>query len=129
MRTSGETPEERLEEYEGQLGSLNSYLKELKAMTAKHGTDASHFEEDLMEIEHNIKYYEDEIAGLKGAVGKSAKAAYSQTGSDTILPHTAKQGIGTLIISSISFVAGALLGLRLKSRRAGKNGPEEKKGS
>jgi hypothetical protein len=127
MRTNAGTPEERLEKYEELLGSANSYLKELKAMTAKHGTESSQFEEDLMEVEYNIKYYEHEIAELKEATEKPAKAAPPSTGTDTVLPHTAKQGIGSLIISSISFVAGAFLGSKLKSRRAGKGGPEEKR--
>ena len=127
MKTSGATPEDRLEKYEAQLESFNSYLEELKAMTAKHGTERAQFEDDLIEVENNIKYYEDAIAGLKHAAEKPAIAAAApRTGTDTMLPRTAKQGIGSLILSSISFVAGAFLGSKLKSRKAGKDGPEKR---
>ncbi len=65
MKSDHEMHEEQLKDYEGQLRSLNSYVSELKDKAAEHGTPGEHFEEDLMEAEHNIKYYEDEIAHIK----------------------------------------------------------------
>ncbi|HYH87494.1 MAG TPA: DUF1508 domain-containing protein [Pyrinomonadaceae bacterium] len=51
---------------EDKLKGLNAYIKELKDKAAKHGTQSEHYEEDLMEAEHNLKYYEGEMARLKG---------------------------------------------------------------
>ncbi|HEY9282417.1 MAG TPA: hypothetical protein VIP46_03090 [Pyrinomonadaceae bacterium] len=54
MRHDRDTLEAQLQEYEEQLRSLNSYVRELKAKTAEHGTAGEHFESDLSEAEHNI---------------------------------------------------------------------------
>jgi TolA-binding protein len=134
MKTSEEKLADKIEDYEEQLKELNSYLKELKDVTAKCGTDSAQFEEDLHEAEHNIEYYEGEIARIKEALGHppappqtpAPKATPPQTGTDTILPRTPKQGLGSLIISSISFIAGAFLGSKLKSRGANKGEPKKK---
>jgi hypothetical protein len=126
MKASREMLEGQLQRYEEQLKGVNSFLKELKTMTAKHGTAAEQFEEDLIEAQNNAKYYEGRIAAVRNEIGNSAKAGGPQRGTDTILPKTKKQGIGSLIFSSISFVAGALLGSRLKSRKDSKDGSEGK---
>jgi hypothetical protein len=134
MKTSGEMLADKLEDYEEQLKGLNSYLKELKDVTAKCGTDSVQFEEDLMEAEHNVEYYAGEVTRIKEELGQppappqthAPKATPAPTGTDTILPRTPKQGIGSLIISSISFIAGAVLGSKLKSRSANKDEPEKK---
>jgi hypothetical protein len=126
MKASREILERQLEEHEEKLRGLHSYVKELSDTTAKLGTEREQFEEDLMEAQQNIKYYESEIARLKHEVGGLPKAGRPQTGADAILPQTVKQGIGSLIISSISFVAGALIGSKLKSRR-GSEDKEEKR--
>ena len=128
MKASRDMLEDQLQDYEKQLASLSAYLKELKDMTARHGTDKEHFEGDVAEAEHNVLYYKDEIARIKQELSESANAGRPQTGADTILPRTKKQGLGSLIISSISFVAGALLGSRLKSRRGSADKEEEKGG-
>jgi uncharacterized protein YegP (UPF0339 family) len=70
-----ETLEEQLTDYEGQLRGLTSYVSELKNTTAAHGTASEHFEGDLTEAEHNIKYYEDEIARIKGLLEKEPGGA------------------------------------------------------
>jgi uncharacterized protein YegP (UPF0339 family) len=62
--------EEQLKNYEGQLWGLTSYVKELKDKTAQHGTEQEHFEADLLEAEHNIKYYEGEIARIRELLEK-----------------------------------------------------------
>ena len=67
--------EDHLERYETQLKSLSSYIKELNDLTTKHGTDHEHFESDLMEAEHNVKYYEDEIARIKKQLSKGGGGA------------------------------------------------------
>lgn len=126
MNDNREILEDRLERYEAQLQSLKSYLKELKDKTAEHGTDKAQFEEDLIEAEHNVKYYEDERARLKKALGKSAEGAYPRNVADSILPRTMKQGVGSFVLSAISFVSGALLGSKLKARRGNKDEPEGK---
>lgn len=117
MKASRDMLEDQLQDYEKELASLSSYVKELKDMTARHGTAKEHFEGDVAEAEHNARYYEGEITRLKQELGKSANEGRPQAEADTILPRTKKQGLGSLIISSISFAAGALLGSKLKSRR------------
>lgn len=57
MEADQELLEERLKDYEGQLRSLTSYVREPKDMTAAHGTQREHFEADLTEAEHNLRYY------------------------------------------------------------------------
>lgn len=116
MKPNREMLEDQLETYEEQFRSFTSYLKELKDTTAKLGTDSSQFEEDLMEVENNVKYYGGEVARLKTEIGKLDKAPLARTTVDTVLPHTLKQGMGSLLLSSISFVAGMLLGSMLKDR-------------
>lgn len=117
MKANREMLEDQLDRYQRQLSGLKSFMKELKAMTDRHGTEKEHFHEDLIEAEHNIKFYEGEIARLKKEIDKSPSG---QGGKDSILPRTAKQGIGSAILSSISFLAGAVLGSKLKSKKGGK---------
>jgi hypothetical protein len=124
MRASRDIHGERLARYEEELKGLKSYIQELKDMTARHGTQPEHFEEDLLEAEHNARYYEEEVARIKEEAGGSAGAGGGQGGRDTILPHTARQGIGSLIISSVSFIAGVLIGSSLRSRKGDKAGGE-----
>ena len=126
MDENREMLEDHLERYEAQLRSLNSFLKELKDKTAEHGTDKAHFEEDLIEAEHNVTFYEGEIARLKKELGGSYKGAGTRTVPDSVLPRTAKQGVGSFVISAISFVSGALLGSKLKARRDSKDAPAGK---
>jgi uncharacterized protein len=78
MKANHEMLEELSKDYEGQLRGLKSYVKELKDKTAEHGTQREHFEEDLMEAEHNIKHYEAEIARIRELIEKEPDgAAYS----------------------------------------------------
>ncbi len=110
---------------EQKLNGLKSFLKELGAMTAKHGTDREHFAEDLLETEHNITYYQGEIARIKQELKTSPKESSSPAGLDGILPKTPKQGINSLIFSSIGFVAGAIFGVTMKSRGQSKDSGNE----
>lgn len=128
MKASRELLETELGEYEAAVRGLKSFIKELKVKTAEHGTDRELFEADLIEAEHNIKYYEDTMAHLTDELGKPGKPERSQTGADTILPRTTKQCLGSLIFSSVSFVAGLILGSRLKSL-CGTQASQEKKAS
>lgn len=127
MNSNPDDLEGQLQKYEAQLNGFNSYIKELKDRTAELGTGKEQFEIDLLEAENNVRYYEDEIARVKKELGTSNKAPRLQAGADTILPKTVKQGVGSLIFSSISFVAGAVLGSMLKSRRGGKGARDEKR--
>ena len=106
MNDSREILEGQLERYEEQLGGLNSYVKELKDRTTEHGTERVHFEEDLIEAEHNIKYYEAEITRIKMELGKSG-------GTSTLPSRMAMLGVVSFTFTCIGFVAGALLGPRL----------------
>lgn len=122
MKPIKETLAGELEDYEDKLKGCTSFLQELKTTTTKLGTDPAQYEEDQLETEHNIKFYEAAIAGLKAEVGEPAKPAppppgQAKPGLGGVLPQTSRQGIGSVIFSSIGFVFGALLGSRLKSRK------------
>lgn len=110
--------EDQLEDYSAQLKSLSSYISELNAMTAEHGTDREHVEVDLMEAEHNVQFYQAEIARLK----KEIETSNPDKPADIAKPPAiARPGIISLALSPISFLAGALLGSRLKTRRESKD--------
>lgn len=82
------------------MRGLNSYITELNSMTDKHDTPTEHFTEDLAEAKHNVAYYENEIAWIKTQLGnRDGKPRLRRTPI-----------IGVVIISSISFAAGLLLG-------------------
>jgi hypothetical protein len=122
MKPIKETLEDELEDYEDKLKGSTSFLQELKTTTTKLATEPAQYEEDQHEAEHNIKFYEAEIARLKKEVGEPGKPAppKPEPGKPVlggVLPQTPRQGIGSVIFSSIGFVVGALLGSRLKSRK------------
>lgn len=120
MKPNREMLQAHLEMHEEQLRELTSYLTELKNTASKLGTDNTQYEEAVMEAESNIKYYGSEVARIKTELGKlekDAPAAPALAAVDTVLPHTLKQGIGSLLLSSISFAAGMLVGSMLKDRR------------
>jgi TolA-binding protein len=125
MSVNPDVLEDQLQDYEAQLRSLNSYIKALNDRCIECGTDKTQVEVDLMEAEHNVKYYEGEIARLKQEIGQAGKGGGGrgggggQGGRKIALPPKVKQGLVPLIISSISFAAGTLLGSKLKSRRGG----------
>ena len=127
MKPNKEILEDRLEDCEAELKGLSSYVQELKTITAKLGTDHAQYEDDLMEAEQNIGYYQGEIAATKAEIGEPAKPADPAKPEPAkpvlggVLPQTAKQGIGSVVFSSISFIFGALLGSRLKSRKSRKD--------
>jgi hypothetical protein len=74
----------------------------------------------LFEAQHNAEHYEEEIARIRQELGKSPGGPpRGQTGAGAVLPQTAKQGLGALVISAASFLAGAILGSKVKSRRSG----------
>jgi hypothetical protein len=125
MKANRETLEDQLEKSETELKGLKCYIKELNSKAAELGTDRAQFEEELHEAEHNVKYYEDEVARVKKEIGGLDKATRTGNGPDTVLPHTVKQGIGTFILSAISFVAGGFLGSKLKARKGGKETRED----
>jgi septal ring factor EnvC (AmiA/AmiB activator) len=120
--------EGQLERYETQLRSTSSFLKELNARMAEHGTDKAQVEEDLIEAENNAKYYESEIARVKKELGGAGQAPTARKAVDSVLPRTTKQGLGSLIISTISFAAGTLFGSKMKARQTGKDAPAGKAG-
>jgi hypothetical protein len=115
--------ESQLEEYGEKLKSLKSYIREMKARAEEHGTDRSLFEGDLFEAEHNVAYYEGEVGRLRGALGGAGGGPTSGGGSSLggvlggALPQTLNQGVGTLLLSTLCFAAGVLIGSRLLSNR------------
>lgn len=122
MKPSRGMLEGQLAEYEEQLRSLRSYIKELKDRTAEHGTSEEHFGADLMEAEHNVQYYESEVARIRGEMSATPKAERAPSGAYGMLPSTTRQGIGSLILTAIGFIAGALIGSRLNSRGGRRDG-------
>ncbi len=114
MKANRAVLEDQLEKYEEELRDVSSYATELKATTARLGTDPVQFQEDLNEAEHNIKFYEGEIALIKKALGGRPGPKPSP---HPIPSHTPKPGLGSVIASSISFIVGALLGSKLRSRK------------
>lgn len=122
MKANKEILADELEDYEEKLKGSSSFLQELKTTTTNLNTEPAQYEEDQHEAEHNIKFYEAEIARLKAEVGGPVKPMpptpeSGKPGLGGILPQTSRQGIGSVIFSSIGFVFGALLGSRLKSRK------------
>ena len=118
MNESRDTLEDRLQNYEARLGGLKSFVKELNARTEEHGTAREHFEEDLVEAEHNLKFYEEGIAQTRAALAKLGDAP--GPGGCGTRPGTglkSKKGIGALLIG---LAAAALVAVGLKSRRGGK---------
>jgi hypothetical protein len=107
-----------LARHEEQLKSLNSYIKELSTITTQYGTDSSQFETDLMEARHNVKYYESEVERMKKELAESDQAVAAPDEPYTV--PLLKQGIGALILTAVSFVAGAILASKLSS------GPDSK---
>jgi hypothetical protein len=122
MKANKEILEDELEDYEAKLKGSSSFLQELKTTTTKCGTEPQQYVDDQHETEHNIKFYEAEIARLKKEVGAPGKPPppKPEPGKPVlggVLPQTSRQGIGSVIFSSIGFVFGALLGSRIKSRK------------
>jgi hypothetical protein len=115
------TLEGQLEDYEGKLKGLRSYIKELTERTKESGTDSEQFETDLMEAQHNIKYYEGEIALIKEELAEEDKTTGTPDEPTTVLQQILKPDIGTLILASVSFVAGAILASQLSSRSGSKD--------
>lgn len=113
MQLNREILEAQLKTYQDKLKSLSSYDKELIAMTAKHSTPKPQYESDLIAAEHNIDFYEAEIARIKQAL--RGIAPVGRPGPGTLQPQIKRPGIGSAVVSSISFIAGAVLGSRLKS--------------
>jgi chromosome segregation ATPase len=121
MNNNPELLKGQLSNYQEQLKSIKSYIKELNDMSARHGTDSSLLEVDLLEAENNQNYYKAEIARIKGELGQSGIAPRLQAAARAVLPQTVKQGVGALLFPSISFLVGAFLGARLQARRGGKD--------
>ena len=113
MKAKRDVLEDQMQEYEQQVIGLKSYIKELTDAAAKHGTEKSEYEMDLIEADHNIKYYEAEIARIRKELGGARGGGRPQAG---ILPRTARQGIGSFVFSAIGFIAGAVLGSKMKPK-------------
>ncbi len=121
MKAKRDVLEDQMQEYEQEVIGLKSFIKELSDTAAKYGTEKSEYEIDLIEAEHNVKYYEAEIARIRKELGGLRGGGHYQAG--TILPRTARQGVGSFVFTAIGFIAGAVLGSMLKSKS--KDGREE----
>lgn len=124
MSTNAELLQDQFDKYQEQLMSTKSYIKALKDMTAQHGTDKSHYESDLWEAENNARYYEEEIARLKKELGRAGKALPVKTRTGKALPQSLRPGLSTMVLASISFAAGVLVGSMLLSRGDGQKSGE-----
>jgi hypothetical protein len=119
MQTHREILEAQLESYEEKCKSLGSYLTELKATCEKHGTPEDACVSDRSHAAHNAAYYQGEMERIKQELGKGQGLGSTVLpAAGTLLPQTRNQGIGAVLLSSISFVAGALLGSTLKSGKS-----------
>ena len=120
MNESRETLEDRLQNYEAQLGGLKSFVKELNHHADKHETPREHLEEDLLEAEHNIKFYEEGIEHVKAQLAKLGDAPQPGrpgAGGGGIGPVLkSKKGIGAIVVG---LAAAALVALGLKKSRRG----------
>ena len=72
----------------------------------------------LTKARHNVKYYESEVERIRKELAESDKTDAAPDEPYTI--PLLKQGIGALILTAVSFVAGAILASRLSS------GPDSK---
>ncbi len=124
MKANRDVLEDHLQEYEQQVKGLKSYIKELAAQAERHETEKSQYELDLIEAEHNVKYYEGEIARIRKELG-GARGGGRRHQAGTILPRTARQGIGSFVFSAVGFVAGAVLGWMLKPERKERREPND----
>lgn len=64
---------------EGKAHGLKTYIKELKEMAAKLGTDEALFEEDLRKASADLEYYEGQMGDAADALGDdpAARRAFS----------------------------------------------------
>jgi outer membrane lipoprotein SlyB len=125
MKANREVLEDHLQEYEQQVKGLKSYIKELTAQAERHETEKSQYEMDLIEAEHNVKYYDAEIGRIRKELGGGAQGGgRPQAG---ILPRTARQGIGSFVFSTIGFIAGAVLGSKMKSKGKDRREPGDER--
>ena len=103
MKAKRDVLEDHLQEYEQQVTGLRSYIQELRGQADRHGTERSEYEMDLIEAEHNVKFYEAEITRIKQELGRGR------------IPRAAKLGIGFFASTAVGFIAGVFLGSQLTS--------------
>ena len=115
MKANRDVLEDELQDYEQQVRELESFIKELTDQVDRHGTEKSEYELDLIEAKHNVKYYEAEIERVRKELGGGSPGGGRQH-AGTILPRTARQGVGSFAFMAIGFIAGAVLGSTLKSK-------------
>jgi hypothetical protein len=115
MNANRDVLEDELQEYEQQVRELKSYIKELTDQVARHGTEKAEYETDLREAENNVEFYEAEIARARKELG-GARGGGGHYQAGTILPRTARQGVGSFVFMAIGFVAGAVLGSTVMSK-------------
>jgi len=110
--------ESQAAEYQTRLSGLRSYMQELRETASRHGTDESLLQEDLHEAEHNISYYESEIARLRGEIGGAPSGGGGAgEGGGQLLQLLGRQGVGALALVSFGFAAGVVVGRLLNTRK------------
>ena len=109
--------EDQFAEYQTRLSGLRAYLKELREMAERHGTDESLLEEDLHEAEHNASFYESEPGRIRKELGVAPSASAGADGGGSLLPYIGKQGVGALALVSLGFAAGVFVGRLLYPRK------------
>lgn len=119
MQTHREILEAQLESLEEKCKRLGSYLTELKTTCEKHETPEDACFSERSQATHNLAYYKGAMERIKQELGKATGSRSTVLpAAGTLLPQTRNQGIGAVLLSSISFVAGAILGSTLKSGKS-----------
>ncbi|HEX8144144.1 MAG TPA: hypothetical protein VF553_16200 [Pyrinomonadaceae bacterium] len=121
MNNQREILEDQLESYEAQLRAVESFIRELNDTTAKVGADRSQFADDLFEAEHNLKYYQDASERVRKELADLDKKKETRKEDEPVSNQALRECIGALLVSSVSFAAGMLVGSKLRS----KSGSEE----
>ena len=65
-------------EYETRLSGVTAYIRELRDMVKKHGTEEKHYKSDLDKAEQDAEYYGSEIKRISKALRKRLAKAASQ---------------------------------------------------
>ena len=90
-------------------------MTELREAASRHGTDEGLLEADLHEAEHNISFYEAELARVRKELDAAPGGGGSTGGA--LLPLTGKQSVGAIALVSLGYAAGVLVGKLLNARK------------
>lgn len=110
--------EDQASEYQTRLSGLRSYVEELREMASRHGTDESLLQEDLHEAEHNVSFYEAQLARVRKELRSAPSGGGWPDEGGSLLSLVGKQGVGAVALVSLGFAAGVVVGRLLYPRKA-----------